>query len=76
MAFESNKKSVVSSVMWDDKYWLENIFDLPHYTVKRVHVDALFLSLAATKMLSIRRDGGRVIWTLAWLDSKTPSIFF
>lgn len=72
---ESTNKSVVSSVLWGDKYWLERIFDLPHYSIKRTQVDALFLSLAATKILRVRREGPRVLWSLAWVDDDTPVYF-
>ena len=70
--YESSKKSVVSSVLWGDHYWMERIFDVPQYKIKRSQVDALFLSLSATKILHIRRDGARVLWSLAWVDDDTP----
>ena len=49
--FESPNKSIVSSVLWGDKYWLGGIFDLPRYSIKFVQVNTLFLSLTAMNSL-------------------------
>ena len=70
MPFESSNKAVVSSLLWGDRYWLEQMFDVPHYAIKRANVDALFLSLAATKLANICRQPVKVVWTLTWTDKS------
>ena len=53
------------SVLWGDSGWIETIFDCVVYTVKRTHVDALFLSLCALQVLNIEEVLNKVRWNIA-----------
>ena len=71
--FESTNASLVSSVLWGDDYWMEKIFDTAAYLIKRTHVDALFLSLHASRILRMERASGKVRWNVTWISSDVLS---
>ena len=64
-------KSYVSSPLWGQAYWLENIFDRSNYEIKRSQVDALFLSMFASGLLTMERNRASIRWNIAWTDSET-----
>ena len=66
-------KTSVSSPLWGQAYWLENIFDRSNYEIKRSQVDALFLSMYASGLLTMERDRASMRWKIAWTDSETPA---
>ena len=66
-------KQQVSVVLWGNVYWIENIFDIASYEIKHVHVDALFLSLAAANIIVLQRHKSTTRWNISWLDDDTPA---
>ena len=52
---------------------MEKIFDRAVSGLRRTHVDALFLSLVAAEMLSLKSVRGVFKWNLTWLDEHTPA---
>lgn len=49
------------------------MFDRAAYTIERPHVDALFLSLHASRVLKMERASGKVCWNVTWISSDVPS---
>ena len=72
LPFESNNKPNISSILWGDKYWMEKIFDRAAGGLKRTHLDALFLSLEAARVLCAeKRKGGTMQWNIHWSEDGT-----
>ena len=62
-------KRKVSSVLWDDVYWVNKFFDLtPPKQIRRKQVNALFLLLRAASILVIDRKGTEVRWNIGRRD--------
>ncbi len=66
-------KIAVSHHLWVDGYWKEKIFDRKS-RVKRVNVDALFISLIAAGMIDIERSREQLRWNLIRDGNDQPIV--
>jgi len=58
----------VSSLLADSAFWKETVFDRNFRLVSRIHVDAFFLSLAATGILKLEPKKDSVFQWLVALE--------
>ena len=60
-------KIPLSTVLSSRPYWVEWIFDYSSKTVRVKQIDALFLSLAASNIISMTKNRqGDLVWNLEW----------
>ena len=63
----------ISDMLKDDVFLIETIFDRAKSGVKKTHVDALFFSLAAAKILDLEKVNGIIRWNVLYhRDSTNP----
>lgn len=63
----------VSDMLKDNVFWIETIFDRAKSGVKKTHVDALFFSLAAAKILDLEKVNGVIHWNVSYdYDIENP----
>ena len=68
------KNSSIGDIIWGKAYWVESIFDRAMSGIKKRNVDSVFLSLAAARLIQIKRVNDTVQrWELVWLDQDTPA---
>ena len=66
-------KKSISDVLLGSPYWAEMIFDVAHNIVKKYHIDVLFLSLRAAKIIGLENINNIIRWDLVYVDHNTPA---
>jgi hypothetical protein len=60
----TTRKKTISNLLWGNKYWIKKIFDRGFHSVKKSHVDALFLSLVGCGIVDLESISGEIRWNL------------
>jgi hypothetical protein len=70
---EYSAKNPLSGVLSKRAYWTEWIFDKAKGSVQVRNIDALFLSLIASRIITLEKSGSGVWqWNIVWDDNSTP----
>jgi hypothetical protein len=59
-------KLQILSLLFASTYWKEMIFDKASSSVSQSNLDAIFLSLVATRILEIQNTTDKIMWIVGW----------